>query len=229
MALYEVAVQQRFQGVLCVNRWNYNSTGTPAAVSGSFGLASAMGFVLGSGDTDFPAGTIGDAWQGIVNEDLDFIQVQVKNVYDPVDFYLSPFTGGVNGDGTTSESGAPFMAIGCKTNRTRLDIRSGSKRFAGVQEGQFGDGGNLTGSTLTSVQTLCDRMSATLQYDDEGNTLDYVPVIISKEEYTTPKGNKAYRYYETFAEQSQHWMTSFLWSPMPQMRHQTSRQYGRGS
>lgn len=228
MGLFEVIVQTTYRGVLCVNRWNYRSSGTPAAITPSFALASAMGFILGQGDSDFPDDSIGGVWQAQVSNELKFNQVQVKNIYNPLDFYLTPFGGNVEGDGASQLGSAPFLAFGVTTNRTRLDIRSGSKRFAGVHEGQIEGGGALSASALVGLQNLCDEMSATLQYDDEGNILDFAPVIVSKEKYTTPSGKDAYRYYADEATQLLNVMDSFLYKPMPFIRHQVSRQYGRG-
>lgn len=72
-------------------------------------------------------------------------------------------------------------------------------------------------------------MSATLTYDDSGNTLTFTPCIAQKEEYTTPRGKKAYKYYPTEVAQAAHLASGIAWSYYPQTRTQGSRQYGRGS
>jgi hypothetical protein len=45
MPLYEVVLEQRYYNQQVVNRWNYVGSGTPASVTGSFALLSALGFI----------------------------------------------------------------------------------------------------------------------------------------------------------------------------------------
>lgn len=227
MPIMEVILQTSYFGQECINRWNYLSSGTPAAVSHSFALASAMGWITGGG-TDFPADTVAESIQELVSQSVDFIQVEVKNVYSVVDFYNTPFPSGTDGDVSATNGISPTSAYGLFSSRSRSDIRRGMKRFVGVTEGSISSGGVVVAPGLTTLGELASRMSDDLEYDDEGNTLTYSPIIVSKEKYTTPSGRSAYRYYGTEAEQLMHIMDSIIWQPYPETRTQVSRQYGRG-
>ena len=229
MALFEVTLQGLYYNQVCINRFNYQGTGTPAAVSMSFGLASALGFVQGTGSTDFVVGTLGEALRNMVSDEFTFVQLQVRNIYSVLDFYDTPFNAGTVGDDTGANAVSPAFAYGFRSNRTRTDIGRAYKRFAGVTEGNMIDGGIILPDMLTFMGTVAERMGATYTYDDEGNTLTYSPIVVSKEKYTVEgSGKTAYRYYETQAEQEMHIATGIQWTPYETIRTQVSRQYGRG-
>jgi len=227
--LYEVSVFTSYYGQSCLNRFNYLSTGTPAAVTGSFALISAMGGIpetLTPGD--FPGGTLMSQWQATVSNQVSFTAMSAKAIYDVNDFYELPYVPAPVGD-QTGEALSPVMGFGMRTSRVRQDIRRGTKRFEGVPEAHVGGGGVLVSPGTTNIGTLATLMSGALSYDDEGNTLTFTPCVVSKQKYTvTESGREAYRYYPTEADQDDHIASGILWQPYPQVRSQTSRQYGRG-
>lgn len=226
--LYEVTLFQSYFGQSCINRWNYLMTGTPAAVQGSFGLISALGAIPAIIDGLFPVGSVWRIIRDQQSDQVTFTAVVAKAIYDVEDFYELPYVPAKAGN-VSGEALSPVMAYGFRSNRTRTDIRRGTKRFVGVPESYVGSGGVLTGSGPAGVAAVAERMSEPITYDDEGSTLTYSPVIVSKEEYTVPSsGKKAYRYYPTLTEQMEHVAQSILWQPYAQVRSQTSRQYGRG-
>lgn len=227
MPLYEVVLNQRYANQQCVNRWNYLGSGTPAAVSGSFALLSAMGFL--SVTTSLDPDTVGGKLQALQNVDTVFLQVLARAVYVDDDFYDEPFI--TNTLGTWSgggQSASPLLAFGFRTNRVRQSINRGTKRFVGVSESHMDVGGQWSSATVTAMSALSDKMDDTLTYDDEGNTLTFVPVVVSKEKYTTERGNTAYKYYSTELLQAAHLAEGITWSAYNEVRSQTSRQYGRG-
>lgn len=225
MPLYELTLTSEFQGQLCINRWNYLSTGVPAVVSGSFGLISAF-----TGVTTMPAdpsaGSVMAAIMNLSTNGVRFLGLTAKAIYDVVDFYERPFVpnlwGVVSGDGLP-----PFVSYGFRTNRVRQDIARATKRFVGVSE-TYQLNGEIIGTGVAAVNALANSMSQVLAYDDEGNTISYSPAVVKKEAYTTDKGTRAYRYYATEAEQLQNIATGVLWQAYATVRSQTSRQFGRG-
>lgn len=228
MPLMELTLVQDYQGQEIVNRWNYLAAGTPAAVSFSFALTSAIGAIESGGV--YPADTLMTDLAACQNGGVSFIETSVKDVYSVTDFFTSPFIVALDGtDATAGQPQSPTMAYGYRTNRTRLDIRRGTKRFVGVGETRTESGGIISQGFLDSqITDLATTMGSVLQYDDSGNILSFTPVIVGKEKYTTPSGRDAYRYYGTEAEQLTHLMQSIVWQPYTQVRTQTSRQYGRG-
>jgi hypothetical protein len=227
--IYELTLFQRFGGQQCINRWNYLLTGTPAAVTGSFALIDAFGGVIPALTPGvFPEDTNMRYIQDLVSSGVQFEALMAKAVYDVTDFYELPYvpapTGGAGGD-----SASPTVAFGFRSTRTRTDIRRGMKRFVGVPESAVTTAGSIASAVVPALEDLADGMAAALTYDDEGNTLTFTPIIVSKEPYT-PSGStsQSYRYYPTLAEQLDHIAQSILWQPYAQTRTQVSRQIGRG-
>lgn len=232
MAIMEVVLQQSYYGQECINRFNYVSSGTPAAVSLSFALTSALGAIwdLTAVPPAYPPTGLMRliAATQVVAVTFDFISV--RDMYSVTDFYETPFLNPLVG-GQAGEGLSPALASGFRTNRTRSDIRRGSKRFVGAGETNVGAGGSFTPAGLVQLNALAAAMSATVTYDDEGNTLSFAPVILGREKYVPDPlrpERVAYRKYPTEAEQLQHMATSIIYDPYPQVRTQTSRQYGRG-
>lgn len=225
MSLYSLVLYQTLRGQQMINRFNYQLTGTPAVVSGSFGLAAAMGFVDGFVT---PSTSYYDTHKASVGDEVTFTEVEVINLYDPVDFYVQPLLSNNTG-AQSGETLPPFNAFGFRTNRVRRDIRRGFKRFGGVLEAQSGSGGQLPANIITGLQAWADVMSATLPYDDEGNTLNYSPVVLGLNKIVNPDGSVTYRRYDTEAEQLLHLAGGISYTPYTTIRSQTSRQYGRGS
>lgn len=229
MAILELVVTGSLFNNLVINRFHYVMSGTPAAVTPSFGLISAFGLIPGAGaDPQFPANTPASAWQVCVGGDFKWVSAYARNLYSVTDFYELPYATRPQG-GAAGQVSSPFLAYGLKASRVRTDIRRGFKRLAGVTEDDMQQGGSVDSDEIARLQTLCDRLSAALTYDDEGNTLTYTLAVLGLEEYTTSSGRRAYRPYATEAAQLNHVAQGMDWAPEPYVRSQTSRQYGRGA
>lgn len=227
--LFEVVLQGQYFGQEIINRWNYLSTSVPAAVTPSFGLASGFGGIPDPVDSTFPVGSVMRALEAALSTEFQFISLTVNNIYDLSDFYSIPYAPGQNGTNGTGDAMPPINAYGLKSSRVTRAVRAGHKRFAGVNEGEVDPGGVLTAAALTLIGDIATAMNANATYDDEGTTLTYIPCVVSKLKYTTPSGKTAYKYYPTLAEQvPAHVAQAPIWSVMPDVRSQTSRQYGKG-
>lgn len=224
--LYEVVLRQRYREQLAINRWHYVMTGTPASVSGSFALASAFGVIDSAGV--YPEGSIFELMRDSQVAALTYLEAQITALYSVTDFYTRPWSpplAGLGGGVGTS----PVCSIGVQSNRTRADIRRGSKRFSGIPEEDFDAGGVLSTGAVTRYAAIAAAMSAPLTYDDEGNILTFTPVVLSFEPYTTPAGNTAYKQYATLELQEEHMATGIVYAVQTTLRTQTSRQYNRGA
>lgn len=229
MGLYELVLQGEYQGQATVNRFTYLSSGTPAAVSGSFGLISSLGFIKDLANGLWPVNTLFEKIRACAVGQVRFVSVAARRLYSQTDFYETPFPNGTVGTLADTAS-PPTVALGFRTNRTRLDVARGTKRFVGMPTVWQGEGGHLTAQALIAAQTLADYMTAVATYNDEGNTLTYSPVVLGREEYTVQaSGKKAYRYYADEATQLQHTAESVIWEAYNTTRTQNSRQYGKGS
>lgn len=226
--LMELTLNQTYFNQRCVNRWNYVASGTPAAVTLSFALTSIMGFLPAS--TDMADTTIAGYIQIIQNPHVIFNSVIARAVYIDDDFYDSPFLSGTTGlAGGDGDGMTPVNAYGFYSSRVKQSINRGYKRFVGVNEGAVEEGGVIGTDKETELTTLAGFMGDTLVYDDEGESLTFIPCIVQKEKYTVESSGKdAYRYYADQAVQLTHTAQGVAWTPYDQVRSQVSRQYGRG-
>jgi len=226
--LMEATLEGLYFNNQTINRFNYLFNGETATVTKSYGLAFAMGAVY-AGAT-FAPGTIMLKLQNLLCVPYHFIQLTVRDVYSDTDFHQVAFLN--DKDGLASgDAASPALAYGFRSNRTRLDIRRGQRRFAGVTETYMGSGGVLAGSGVTLCEELAELMSDALTFIDGSATLTYNPVIVQKERYAVPGSSPvryAYRYYEDYSVQEDHLMSAIAWENQTTIRTQTSRQYGRG-
>jgi len=233
MGLFEVTLTQSFAQQQIINRWTYEGIGTPASVSMSFALTSALGAIESVGVYP-PTGmmrTIASIQAAAVTFDL----ITIKNLYSVTDFYSTPFvTALVGADASAGEAMSPAVAYGFRTNRVRSDVRRATKRFVGVGEGRVGSLGVISAGFVSgNMGPVAAKMGEVLQYVDEGNTLTFSPIVCGKERYNPDTGladpnGRAYRYFGTEAAQLQHVARSVIWDAYNTVRTQTSRQYGRG-
>jgi hypothetical protein len=228
MAILELVVNQKYYNQLVINRFHYVQSGTPAAVTPSFALTFATGFAPATGSPPtFESDTLADYFKGSVSLQLQFISVFSRNLYSATDFYEVPYPVPVVG-GQTGEAASPALAYGLFSNRVRTDVRRGQKRLSGVTETLVDAGGVVSAGQVAGLASLCGKMSDILTYDDEGNTLSFTPCVLGLDEYTTDKGNTAYRVFPTESEQLSHTAQGISWQPYTTVRTQVSRQYGRG-
>lgn len=225
--LLEVTVRQTLFEQICINRLHYVGSGTPAAVTLSFALIDALGFIPSVGV--YPADRLFAQWRGNVSSALRFDSVDARAIYDDADFYERPFVAATMGQ-MTGEATAPFLAYGFRTNRVLQSIGRGTRRLAGVVEAQVDAGGALASGMLTALQLVAEEMSDVQTYDDEGNTLTFTPVVVQKERYQSNEDpvRFAYRYYASEAVQTAHTAFGVNWEVYPDVRSQVSRQKGRG-
>jgi len=228
MVLMEAALRTELAGQECINRWNFVGSGTPAASTMSFALASAMGLVRAPSSPFYPADGYFTVIATLLSQAVTFRELVVKDVYSVTDFYTTPYINGESGAGTGLVL-SPINAYGFRTNRVRSDIARGTKRLPGVTQSATSDGGTFVTGAVTLLNAIAELMAETITYDDEGNTLTFTPCVVSKQKYTTPSGRSAYQYYPTLTAQMEHVAQGISWEPYSTVRGQGSRQYGKGA
>jgi len=229
MVLMEVKMQGSYLGQQVISTFNYQGSGTPAAVSMSFALSSAFGLIPSAGV--YPTGTPFYGMRNGYSNQVSYSIGAVRDIYSDTDFYETPLVplGVGNNTGTPSPS---FNAFGFRTNRVRADIRRGFKRLPGVVTEVIGSNGALTSTALTAAQANAGLLSLVLTYDDEGNTLTFTPCVLGREKYAVPDSSPiryAYRYYPTEAEQEDFVAAGIVYQANTTVRSQVSRQIGRGA
>jgi hypothetical protein len=227
VGIYEVVLRGELFAQRTINRWNYVSTGDPGTSIPSFGLFLAMGWEATAGALDTPS--VAGYIQALVSSAFHFRAVQVKNVYDPTDFYEAFYVDDPVG-GSGGECNSPFVAYGLVSNQVSLAIAKGHKRLAGVDEALVGAGGVLISAGQDALEDIAVAMGAILNSIEGGGDVDFSPTIIQKEKRPTDADptRDAYYYYATEAEQLDHAAIGVSWAGVDTVRSQTSRQYGRG-
>lgn len=230
MPLYEITLEQSYFGQQCINRWNYQSDAIAAGTSGAYLAIVGMGAIADDDTPAFDLTTILGQIQGLQTTDAVFVQMVAKNLYSNTDFFTYAFPPNTHGANNTGESLSPAMAFGFTSDRTRADIRRAQKRFVGVGENYVGSGGNIPADKLAALQILGDHMAAPNSVTLGGVTNVFTPYIFGREKYhPAGKTTWAYKYYPTEAEQLAHIAKINAFTVKPNVRTQTSRQYGRGS
>lgn len=220
--LFEVVLRQLYNGRNVLNRWHYNSSGTPAAVSLSFALASAFGGIPDGITGEFPAASVMAALAGLQSVSLQYVELVVEALYDVSDFYTIPYA--VDQIGTIGGNQmSPYDAYAIQSNRVRTDIRRGNKRLAGVSESLLDIFGALDVSGLANAGAVADAMSETLEYDDEGTPLSFLPCILSFEPSDPPTDPQTYEKYATLSEQLDHAALGITWVAKPYVTTQNTR------
>lgn len=220
---YSATLRMLALGQQCICRWDYFvATGMIGSTSAE--LLTLMGWVPTGTPRVFPDGTIARAVQIMTSDDLEFLEVEVAELYTPTDFYVAAFSPAVHG------AEAPGIAsitdaFGLFSGRVRTDIKRGFKRIPGVPSDAYAGGSLWSSAYLAFLTDLAAKMSVQL----EGATATYNPAVFQFEEYTTPRGNKAYRKYADPAVQAEHVAYPLVWSGYDTVRTQVSRQIGRGS
>lgn len=230
--LMEIILTSTYFNQTLVNRLNYVANGTPAAVSLSYALASAFGAIY---DTiavppAYPANTPMSAISGVISSATIFNNIVAKDVYSSTDFYDTAFIPAYGG-GRSGQPSSPTLAWGFRTNIVDTRIKRGQKRFGGVSEDDVENGGVPSGDHVARLDNLAAKLSAVLTYDDEGNSITFTPAVVHKEKYPVPDSSPvryAYRYYADKATQLGLTAVGVVWSRLPTVRSQVSRQYGRG-
>ena len=225
--LYEVTLVGSYNGVVeVVNRWNYRGDVNGVAGGDAAGLIKAMGLVPTAGA--FPVSKIGSALSAITNTIISWRQCLSRNVYDPTDFIDLPYVPIVQGT-SSGECLSPINSFGVRSNRTRLDIGRGYKRFCGVTESSSAGGGIIAGAAQTALDSLAVLMGDVITFTDGTLTDSFTPVVVKKLKYTTPSGKIAYKYYTLEADQLAKLAVGVVWESYNTVRSQVSRQYGRGA
>ncbi len=229
VAILEAILTGEYQGQLTINRWHYLSSGDTGAVTPSFGLLSAMGAIAPTGSPAyFSAGTVLQGVQNVVSLAFSFKSFYIRNLYDPTDFVETAYSSTTDGN-LAGQAASPLLAWGFTSGRIRTDIRRAMKRFAGVVEEGMGAGGTVIDPALTALNTLATRMSANLTYTGGSSSLTFTPAVLGLQEYTTPSGKRAYRFYPTEGAQLDRVAVGPVYQVVSTIRSQVSRQYSRGS
>lgn len=226
--IYEVTLESLYYDQQIINRWNYQSTGVAAGITGAAALAVALG--ANPSGVSFVAETLFGRMQDLQSPAVTYVSILVKAIKEaPLDFYDLGYPSGIIGEGGGTGDMSPTAAYGFRSNRTRTDIARGTKRLVGVQESTIDAGGIVSSGALGAMDLIAAEMGEVLTYTVGGSSLSFAPIIVQKQKIELEPDHFTYRYYPTIAEQLAHVAIGITWQSYKQVRTQVSRQYGHGS
>ena len=225
MAILELTVESVYFDQKVINRWNYVASGTPSAVSLSYGLIYALGFT--NPPADVGAGV--DFWSRMrqtQSVDVLYTLVSCRDVYSLTDFFSNPLG---NAPGIVAGDPSPtFVAYPYRTNQVTKAVRPGQKRIVGVVDASVTNGSTIVQTQRDWNNNFAIEMTEVQSYDDSGQVLTYKPAVCGKKRETLANGNVTYKYYETEVEQLAHTAQSVVWTAKGNITSQITRKRGRG-
>jgi hypothetical protein len=227
--IYEMVLRGTVKGQASINRFTYVSQGETSGVLGSYALADAFGLIGSGNPTTYPTDKPMHAILNVLSSSYSLSNITIRAVadYDPLDFYEVAYASPRLGTGGADVL-HPALCFGLRTNVVRTDIRRATKRFSGVPVNAVTDGGTVVTGWKVYLDSLASRLGEVLVFDGAGGSLSFSPCVVHKQEYTTPRGNRAYRYFPTLAQQLTNLAVGVNWQWYEKLRTQATRQYGRG-
>lgn len=226
MALYEVTLRQRYNAQQALNVWSYYVAPGLGISPTSLELLTLMGFIPEEGESAPRDNSIASYLQTLQNTSVEWLTIEARELYSVTDFYEGAYSPAWVGLYPSDSAMSPFNAYGAFSARVRTDIRRGFKRFVGVSEGAVGAFGALVAGQLSTLTTLCERMSEIL----DGATAVYEPCVISRRKVVDEEtGKVTYELYPDPAVQEEHTAHPLVWAPYTTVRTQNSRTVGRGA
>lgn len=227
--LMELVLQGNTPTGMFINKYNLYNTSLGSGVGAALNVIESLGYQSGTPGTP-AAGSVLQAYLALTFSGFEFSQFYCRDIYDVNDFVQVNVTGnGWQGTRTVGTMEYAAYASKIKSTRTRQDIKAGFKALPPFGESDLVSSvGTLTVGYIALVQTLCTRLADKTAPFVGPIQHDFFWTIASKEEYTTPSGKKAYRYYETLPEQQAHLAFPVTWSPVERATTQGTRKFGRG-
>lgn len=127
-------------------------------------------------------------WETLVSLGLSFVEIAIRNLFDPDERAVTPV--GIAGDGI-GEGLPPHDAIRLTFSTALASIRKGRKAIAGLLESGQSDG-TLNAGGVTAWQAMIDD-TFTQPLVNPSLAPRYQYVIVKRIKYTTPGGTTAYR------------------------------------
>lgn len=229
MKLMELVLQANTPTGLWINKYNLLNNSLSESTNAALNVIESLGYDSGT-PTTVVANSVLDRYLEMTFTAFEFTQFYCRDIYNVNDFAQVSVSGtGWQGTRAASAYEAPFVAAKIKSTRTRQDIKAGYKALPPMIDG---DMTSATGALATTYITLMTALCTALS----NGTSPFVGVtqaffgwcIVGKEEYTTPSGKKAYRYYEDPAVQATHLTGPVTWAPIERATSQNTRKFGRG-
>lgn len=227
--LMEVVIQANQPTGLYINKFNLFGESRNEGLIDSLPILETLGFQP-STPTTVRAGSILQGLLNLTQPAFEITQLYCRDVYNVLDFAQISLSGaGWQGTRTTGNSQACWDVAKLKSTRNRQDIGAGFKALPYMLDTDTVSAiGTLEASYITLMNALCTRLDDGIDVGGVGLAFFYGWTIVKKEQYTTPRGKKAYRYYADKAVQFDNLATGVRWTPVERLTTQNSRKFGKG-
>lgn len=218
--VYEVTLAQQFLGQALINVFFYEM----GVETGDTNWAQALAQVFQSETCTANGGTWFDS--AAFSDDLEIMSVNVRNLFNIAE--IGGVLLGQAGQGqNTGANETPYTAYRMTSQRRRGDMRNGNKYFGGLCNGSAVNG-VITPTIQGLLDTLAEKMSATLVYTDAGITAPFKPVIVKRVRSGagTPADPYVYRLPESLDEYEGY--VADNWTRTDLLTTSNRRKIGRG-
>lgn len=228
MKLMELIIQGEQSTGMFINKYNLLNNSLSTATNASLNIIEALGW-----DSGVPAAPVANSvfarYLAAASSDFRLTTVYCRDVYSVTDFAQVnlPTTGWA---GTRAGLAEPnFVVAKLRSSRTRQDIKAGYKALPALIDTDISSAvGTLNGAYVTLAAALATALSDGVSPFVGPLQAFFGWAIVQKEEYETPSGKKAYRYYADPVEQADHIASPVTWTVQPRSTTQNTRKYGRG-
>lgn len=226
--LVELTIEGRVPTGQYINKYNLFSEATGGNDLACLPILETIGYDPGNPGTP-KSGSILEQYTLIAQNNCDIRRLYCRDIYNVNDFAQVNLQGaGWQGKRTGVQTVA-WETPKLVSTRKRQDIQAGYKALFPPVDGDVIDSfGQIGPGYLALAQTLCTRLGDGLQVFINIVSRGFGWAIVSKEAYTTPRGKRAYRYYDDPAEQFQHIANQVRWAPVEQVTTQNTRKPNRG-
>lgn len=229
MKIMELVMQGQTGGTgLWINKFNLVNTTLSESSNAALNIIESLGYASGT-PTAPVANSVFDRYCAIAGTGWEFTQFYCRDIFNVNDFAQVSVSGAGWQGKRSGVKEAAFVTAKLKSSRVRQDIKAGYKALPTMLDSDLTD---VTGALVPAYITLMQSLVTTMS----NGTSPFVGItqaffgwaIVGKEEYTTPRGKKAYKYYADPEEQAQHLAFPVSWFPVERATTQVTRKFGRG-
>lgn len=229
MKIMELVMRAEGSTGMIMNKWNLVNTTLSEVSNASLNIIESLGYSSGA-PTAPVANSVFDRWLELTYPSVELREFYCRDIYNVNDFAQVTVSGsGWAGSRALTTADANFVCAKIKSSRTRQDIKAGYKALPPMLDPDMvNNQGQLASGYITLMTAFCTALA--------NGTSPFVGItqaffgwaIVGKEEYTTPRGKRAYRYYEDPAVQAEHLAFPVTWAPVERATTQNSRKFGKG-
>lgn len=213
---------------LWINKYNLINTTLSESSTAALNIIESLGYSSGA-PTGPVANSVFARYIAMAGTGWEFTQFYCRDLYNVNDFAQVSVSGAGWQGARSGNKEAAFVTAKLKSSRVRQDIKAGYKALPLMLDTDIiSPAGALESSYITLMTTLCSTLSNGTSPFVGITQAFFAWAIFGKEEYTTPRGKKAYKYYADPVEQAEHVAYPVTWFPVERATTQSTRKFGRG-